>query len=668
MRNRQKITSGFSLIEMVVVVSISTFLIATSINTYSNFSDRQRLNAAVEGTVSLIQKARSQTLASKENLLYSIHVEDTNSTANPKNFIAAYNGNNYFAPNKKIEKFSMPAGIEISDSTLTSQPGSCGDFGEVCGAGTSCPTCNDGRTCDAGFCKNSVTKTYAYVLENSYGGLLTNKRLVVIDTDAEHTPPTPVIVGSVTINTITTRNLVAINVVDGFAYILENDSTSYTSGRLLKYDVSTSAKRLSPTLSATAVIPPGGYNSDILVTGGKVYVANGEDRFEPSSIVPYIRMYDTNLNFIYNFPPVGQGTGALAADPNPTGYLFAQISGSGDAFNILKQYVPSPQSWVLQAANVIPTTAPPSNYMGGYAYNPRRMAVRKPTINNPSNKTFIYSTNEYTYASQSNKRYLSILDATTYTLTWPEFAISTDPFYTCSSLADALGCQNGLFVDDSGQYIYIVSLGGKTSKNGGKFTITSFNPSVPSLTRQSFYPATGYLPASAIKVDTAGNRAYIPVQKGGASPLGRFTVFDVSNKANPTIIGSVCTAGDSGGGNCYISNAFDFAVETASGLDPLTCANSGKGHQIDQQCCTSPDTPCLLGSCNTGVTPNMCIDPSITGQDATYQRITGSLLSVKTTAPISTSTLSTGSITIRSQRTGNTKTITLLPTGAIQVE
>jgi type II secretory pathway pseudopilin PulG len=108
---------GVSILEILIVVGIVAVITAISTTVFSNFLDNQRLNAAVEGTVSIIQRARSYTLASKGNSFYSIHVEDKNSQ-NPtgKNFIELFKANDYWniSPiNKRFEKFSMPNGVEI---------------------------------------------------------------------------------------------------------------------------------------------------------------------------------------------------------------------------------------------------------------------------------------------------------------------------------------------------------------------------------------------------------------------------------------------------------------------------------------------------------------------------------------------------------------------------
>ncbi len=100
-------------IEIIIVVVILTVIIAMGVSAYSKFLDGQRLNAAAEGAVSLIQKAREYTLSSRENSFYSIHVEDKNA-AGEKNYLQLFRANDYSLAEKRSEKFSMPAGTEIT--------------------------------------------------------------------------------------------------------------------------------------------------------------------------------------------------------------------------------------------------------------------------------------------------------------------------------------------------------------------------------------------------------------------------------------------------------------------------------------------------------------------------------------------------------------------------
>jgi type II secretory pathway pseudopilin PulG len=95
--------AGFSIIEMIIVVGIAVMVVYMVSNAFLNFLDQQRLNAAVENTITLIQKAREQTLASKNNLLYGIHFDTNAGTAPNQNQIVFFQGNDYTITNHRLE-------------------------------------------------------------------------------------------------------------------------------------------------------------------------------------------------------------------------------------------------------------------------------------------------------------------------------------------------------------------------------------------------------------------------------------------------------------------------------------------------------------------------------------------------------------------------------------
>lgn len=104
---------GFTLVEMVIVVGIIALITGLSVTAYVNFLDSQRLNEAVEGTVSIIQKARAFTLASRGDtggLSYSIHVEDNTSG----NKIILYKGNDVYDISQKVEEFTLSSATAIT--------------------------------------------------------------------------------------------------------------------------------------------------------------------------------------------------------------------------------------------------------------------------------------------------------------------------------------------------------------------------------------------------------------------------------------------------------------------------------------------------------------------------------------------------------------------------
>lgn len=104
------------LIQIVIVIVIIVSVIGAMVNAYSNFVDRQRMNEAVEGAVSIIQKARTLTLSGKNDSFYSIHINT--SAASSPNQLVLFKANDYVIAEKTIETFSIQSPV-IIDSNLT---------------------------------------------------------------------------------------------------------------------------------------------------------------------------------------------------------------------------------------------------------------------------------------------------------------------------------------------------------------------------------------------------------------------------------------------------------------------------------------------------------------------------------------------------------------------
>lgn len=66
---------GFSLIEMIIVVSIFVLLVAGSVVAFSRFGEKQIIKSTVSEVLSELDEARSLTLASYDNTVYGVHIE-----------------------------------------------------------------------------------------------------------------------------------------------------------------------------------------------------------------------------------------------------------------------------------------------------------------------------------------------------------------------------------------------------------------------------------------------------------------------------------------------------------------------------------------------------------------------------------------------------------------
>ncbi len=66
---------GFSIVEIIIVIAVGIILAAIIASAFSGFRDSQVLNGTVEDVVATINKARSESLASKNFLQHGIHFE-----------------------------------------------------------------------------------------------------------------------------------------------------------------------------------------------------------------------------------------------------------------------------------------------------------------------------------------------------------------------------------------------------------------------------------------------------------------------------------------------------------------------------------------------------------------------------------------------------------------
>lgn len=72
MRNKQ---SGISIVEILVVISIVVLLIAVIVPSFSKFRNAQALENTTDAVVSLINEARTRSLAAVNDTFYSVRIE-----------------------------------------------------------------------------------------------------------------------------------------------------------------------------------------------------------------------------------------------------------------------------------------------------------------------------------------------------------------------------------------------------------------------------------------------------------------------------------------------------------------------------------------------------------------------------------------------------------------
>jgi len=72
--------SGFTLIEILIVISIIVVLLAISTSSFTNINKAESLKADVRNIISVIDEARGKTLSSKNSSQYGVHFEEFNTT------------------------------------------------------------------------------------------------------------------------------------------------------------------------------------------------------------------------------------------------------------------------------------------------------------------------------------------------------------------------------------------------------------------------------------------------------------------------------------------------------------------------------------------------------------------------------------------------------------
>lgn len=104
-------TRGFTLVELIIVTTVSIILISLSLNTFYSVADRQVLEKEVDYAIALIEKARLQTVNSKENTYYSIRMASSS--------ITLYRANTYSTTASSSSHYVFSPKVEVSGINLT---------------------------------------------------------------------------------------------------------------------------------------------------------------------------------------------------------------------------------------------------------------------------------------------------------------------------------------------------------------------------------------------------------------------------------------------------------------------------------------------------------------------------------------------------------------------
>jgi prepilin-type N-terminal cleavage/methylation domain-containing protein len=101
-------SKGFSLIELIIVISIATILVSISITTFFNVSEQQSLEKDVNYAIAIVEKARLQTVNSKSNSQFGVRFASSSVTLfQGAAYVVGSSTNTVFSFSPKVEILSI---------------------------------------------------------------------------------------------------------------------------------------------------------------------------------------------------------------------------------------------------------------------------------------------------------------------------------------------------------------------------------------------------------------------------------------------------------------------------------------------------------------------------------------------------------------------------------
>ncbi len=104
-------SKGFTLVEMLVVIAVTAIIAVIGVSSLANVNTSKAVDIEVEKVVTLITKARSLTMAAKDNVVYGIHFEAKK--------VVLFKGSTYSAGTSTNQSQPLNAEVKISATALT---------------------------------------------------------------------------------------------------------------------------------------------------------------------------------------------------------------------------------------------------------------------------------------------------------------------------------------------------------------------------------------------------------------------------------------------------------------------------------------------------------------------------------------------------------------------
>ena len=109
-KKKKDLVRGFTLLELLIVVSVLLVLVSIVVSPFSSFRNRSLLNIEVENITTLINNARSKTLSSYNDSEYGVHFE--------ANRVVFFKGTSFVEPDVNNIEIVFNTAIYISDISL----------------------------------------------------------------------------------------------------------------------------------------------------------------------------------------------------------------------------------------------------------------------------------------------------------------------------------------------------------------------------------------------------------------------------------------------------------------------------------------------------------------------------------------------------------------------